>query len=102
MKSKVCARKRFVTSMLMTGLAGLFVVGSAALVSAAPLHRLSAEFQNADTLGTPEFSTTATPLAGGAGGTVVYDKTLSVPFKTVYVTFSGAGDTHNGAALLMT
>src|SRR6266446_1395950 len=102
MKSKVCARKRFVTSILATGLAGLFVVGSSALVSAAPLHRFSAEFQNTDSLDTPEVSTTATPLAGGAGGTVVYDKMLSVPFKMVYVTFSATGDTHNGAALLMT
>ena len=95
-------RKRFVTPILMTGIAGLFVVGSAALVSAAPLHRFSAEFQNKDSLGAPEVSTTATPLPGGAGGTVVYDKTLSVPFQTVYVTFSATGETHNGAALLMT
>ena len=102
MKSKVCARKLFVTSILATGLVGLFVAGSSALVSAAPLHRFSAEFQNTDSLGTPEVSTTATPLAGGAGGTVVYDKTLSVPFQTVYVTFSATGETHNGAALLMT
>jgi hypothetical protein len=61
---------------------------------ATALHRLSAEFQNSG-----EISTTVGPAAGG---TVVYDKTLKIPFKVAYITFSATGDTHGGSALLMT
>jgi hypothetical protein len=81
-------------------------IGSRALIFAAPLilaasvaisgglQRLSAEFQGAG----GEIATTATP---GAGGTVVYDKTLQIPKGVAYITFSAQGDTHDGAALLM-
>ena len=87
-------------------------IGSTALIFAAPLmlaasvatagglERLSAEFQSPG-----EISTTATPIAAGnpgaPGGTVVYDKTLNIPKGVAYITFSAQGDTHFGAALLM-
>ncbi len=102
-------------------------VGGKALIIAAPLvlaaniafpaalDRLSAEFQSGK-----EISTVATPAAapvpGAIGGTVVYDKTLSIPPGVAYITFSAQGDTHElftndpntptaipgtGAALLM-
>jgi hypothetical protein len=83
----------------------------ASLASAAGLDRLSAEFQSppAVTTGTNssvfgEIFTTATPILSGAGfpgGTVVYDKTLNIPPGVAYITFSAQGDTHDGAALLM-
>ena len=46
---------------------------------------------------------TSTVLPGplGTGGTLVYTKTLFVPRRTLFVTFSGTGDGHGGAALLM-
>jgi hypothetical protein len=69
-----------------------------ALVATA-LHRLSAEFQNG---ATSEISTTAGPGVAGAGGILVYDKTLTIPFPVAYITFSAQGDTHGGTALLMT
>ena len=88
-------------------------VGSKALGIAAPLllaagvaipaalDRLSAEFQSPG-----EITTTATPAAspvpGAPGGIVIYDKTLNIPPGVVYLTFSAQGDTHDGAALLMT
>jgi hypothetical protein len=56
----------------------LLVAGAATWASAAPLHRLSAEFQNSTNIGgSGEISTTATPADGGLP---VYQKTLSVPF----------------------
>jgi hypothetical protein len=68
------------------------------------LQRLSAEYQNNATVGGDgEVSTTAPALPGGTGGTVVYDKTVSVrgDVDVIYVTFSAQADVHNGTALLM-
>ena len=79
------------------------------------VQRLSAEFQNAG----GEIFTQATPAPspvppGAPGGSVVYDKTLTVPPGVAYITFSAQGDTHElldasntpipgtGSALLMT
>src|SRR5258708_11209446 len=79
------------------------------------VQRVSAEFQNAQ----GEISTLAPPAPspvppGAPGGSVVYDKTLTVPPGVAYITFSAQGDTHQlfdagnapipgtGAALLMT
>ena len=59
--------------------------------------RLSADFQNSST-GVNEASTNVRP---NEGGLLVYSKTLSIPFKVVYITFSAQGDSHNGSALLM-
>src|SRR5690349_13509665 len=77
-------------------LPALFVVFTVGLVSAAALQRLSAEFQRG------EISTTATPASSGGGGTVVYDKQISLPQSVAYISFSAQGDTHGGAALKMT
>jgi len=84
-----------VISTLLLATAGLVLAQS-------PLLRLSSEFQNSTTL-VNEVSTDAPALPGGAGGTVVYQKTLTVPdsVRVIYVTFSGQGDAHNGSALLM-
>jgi len=68
------------------------------------LQRLSAEFQNNTSLGgTGEVATVAPAAPGGAGGVVVYSKTVEIPndVDVFYVTFSGQGDVHNGSALLM-
>jgi len=79
----------------------LLAAASLALAQS-PLQRLSSEFQNSTTL-VNETSTDAPALPAGAGGTVVYQKTLTVPdnVRVIYVTFSGQGDVHNGSALLM-
>jgi hypothetical protein len=77
----------------------LLVAGGASRANAAPLQRMAADFQNNTTVGgTGEISTTATPTSGGL---LVYQKTLSIPFEVVYITFSAQGDVHNGSALLM-
>lgn len=90
-------------------LVGLLAVGMSTSASAqapGPVHRFSAEFQFTPS-GPVESSTTATPGAGGTGGTVTYSKTLFVPDHTLYVTISATGDAHtfnlaNVTALLMT
>lgn len=77
----------------------LLVASAATWSSAAPLHRLSAEFQNSTSIGgTGEIVTNATPAGGGL---LVYQKTLNIPFDVAYITFSAQGDAHNGSALLM-
>ena len=70
-------------------------------LAATALHRLSAEFQNAVSVGAVEIVTTVAPAAGGTGGEAKYTKTLSIPFNVVYITFSAQGDTHDGAGLAM-
>jgi len=85
-------------------LASLLVVAIATPANAqalGPVHRFSAEFQFSPP-GSPEISTVVPPGPGGTGGTTVYSKTLFIPYRTLFVTFSGTGDTHRGAALLMT
>ena len=76
-----------------------FVVASAvAIANAAALQRLSSEFQNeAPGSAGGEIFTSA-----GVPGTVVYDKLISLPQNVAYISFSAQGDTHGGAALLMT
>ena len=72
--------------------------------NATNLRRISAEFQNNQTVGgIGEISTTAVASAGGVGGTPVYTKTFTIPndIDVLYVTFSAQGDVHNGSALLM-
>lgn len=85
----------------MLALAAVLIAGAVTWANAAPLHRLSADFQNLGTTGSDEIFTNAAPLAGGAGGAVKYTKVLTIPFKVVYITFSGQADVHNGSALLM-
>ena len=66
------------------------------------LHRLVADYQNSTSLGpTGEIFTNAKPLPNGAGGTVTYTKSVQIPDNTVFITFSGQGDAHEGSALLM-
>jgi hypothetical protein len=86
---------RIGTSTLLLAAAVLFVATS---LRAAPLDRLSADFQNQG-----EQFTNAAPAAGGAGGSVVYRKTVEVPKgeEVIYITFSGQADVHTGSALLM-
>jgi hypothetical protein len=81
---------------------------AATFAMAAPLHRLSADFQNTAS-GANEVVTTAPPSATpvnpsttvAPAGNLVYTKSVSIPFDVAYVTFSAQGDAHNGAALLM-
>jgi hypothetical protein len=90
---------RTVTSTLALAAAGCLVAGS---LSGAVLNRLSSDFQNtAD--GVNEIATSAPALAGGAGGTVIYEKTVTVPdaLDVLFIEFEGQGDVHNGSALLM-
>ena len=79
---------RIVTSTLLLAAAVLFVATS---LRAAPLDRLSADFQNQG-----ERATSTLPEAGGAGGVVVYSKTVEVPKgeEVIYITFSGQADVH--------
>ena len=85
--------------LTMLALSGALVVAVITAANAAPLQRLVADFQNNTSVGGDgEISTTIRP---NEGGLLVYSKTLSIPFKVVYVTFSGQADVHNGSALLM-
>jgi hypothetical protein len=81
-------------------LAAIAIAVAAATANAGALLRLSTEFQSQT-----EIFTTAVPIAapspGAPGGTVVYDKTISIPLNVAYITFTAQADTHDGAALLM-
>jgi len=97
--------------LLVFVLATIVVLGMSTAASAQAIHRMSAEFQwTPGVAPLPEITTTILPTpfpAVAAGGKIVYTKTLFIPHKNVYVTFSGTGDTHAGpgglgAALLMT
>jgi hypothetical protein len=83
----------------------LLLVGAGAGIAQADgggLHRLAADYQNSTSLGTTgEIFTTATPGPNGTGGTVTYTKSVTIPDNTVFISFSGQGDAHNGSALLM-
>jgi hypothetical protein len=90
--------------LLLAGLVGVALMAGGP-VNAQNLLRLSAEYQNQQSLGgSGEVSTTVAPAANGGGGTVVYDKTLTIGgnVDVIYLNFSAQGDTHNGSALLMT
>jgi len=100
--------QRQLCTFLSATLAGLLLVAVATPANAqalGPVHRFSAEFQFSPP-GSPEITTAALPGPGGTGGTTVYSKTLFIPYRTLFVTFSATGDTHRGltggAALLMT
>lgn len=91
--------KRILRGLIVVSAMAVVTAGSAWRANAAPIQRLAADFQNNTSVGgSGEIFTTTTP---GAGGTLVYQKTLSIPFGVVYITFSAQGDTHNGSALLM-
>lgn len=97
--------KRNLRRILTMTLPALFVLGISTVVRAQPLgpvHRLAADFQWCDlTTFTNcfEIATTAPPGPSGtpSGGVVAYEKTLFVPFSTLYVTFSAQGDSHAGS-----
>jgi len=92
------------TLATLTVLTGLLTFGlwmpaeSSAQSTGFPLSRLSADFLNFDD---SESSTIVAALPNAEGGTVVYRKTVFVPFdqNVLYITFSATGDTHDGAAL---
>src|SRR5260370_15772672 len=85
--------------LTMMALSAALVVAAIAAANAAPLQRLSADFQNNTTIGGDgEIFTSIRPKEGGL---LVSSKTLSVPFKVVYITFSAQADSHHRAALLM-
>ena len=97
-------KRNFPTALVMV-LTALMVVGISTSVSAAgalgPVHRISADFQWCDPTTTPptncfEISTTELPGPSGeaSGGRVVFEKTVFVPMSTLFVTFSGQGDSH--------
>ena len=102
--------QRQLWTFLSATLAGLLLVAVATPANAqalGPVHRFSAEFQfTSDPLSVtgPEIVTNLPPALTppGAGGKVVYRKTLFIPYRTLFFTFSATGDTHGGAALLMT
>ncbi len=96
--------KRDLPISLVIVLTALMVVGISTWASAAaelgPVHRISADFQWCD-LGPPpvncfELATTAPPGPSGSasGGRVTFQKTVFVPMSTLFVTFSGQGDSH--------
>jgi hypothetical protein len=98
------------TLAALTVLVGLLTLGfwvpseGWAQSTGGPLSRLSADFKNFD-------ATESSTIVGvfpnsvdsvmGDDGTLVYRKTIFVPFdqNVLYITFSGVGDTHDGAAL---
>jgi len=86
------------TVLMIAGISTSVSEGAAAL---GPVHRISADFQWCDPTTTPptncfEISTTELPGASGeaSGGRVVFEKTVFVPMSTLFVTFSGQGDSH--------
>lgn len=106
--------KRDLRISLVMVLTALMVVGIPAWVSAqalGPVHRISADFQWCDLTtrtNCDELSTTELPGPDGSptGGRVTFQKTVFVPMRTLYVTFSGQGDSHalpggDSAALLV-
>jgi hypothetical protein len=91
---------RTLTSALALAAGGCLIAGS---LSAAPLERLSSDFQNTAS-GANEVSTSTAPGPNPlTGGFLAYSKTLTVPdtLDVLYITFSAQGDSHNGSALLM-
>jgi hypothetical protein len=72
------------------------IAASVSVARAGILRRLAAEFRAFDAT---EIVTTAPPAPGGLGGTVIYTKSVFVPFDSnvAYVTISTTADTHFGA-----
>jgi len=88
---------------LMTALpAGIFAVGVLAAGNAhgqfglGPIYRLAADFQWCDLATGVNCAEIETTLPPATGGRIVYQKTIFVPFPTLFVQFSGQGDTHQG------
>jgi hypothetical protein len=80
----------------------LGVVAVATLQAQTPLFRLAANYDgDAEKLAVAGAG--GDPLAGGAGGVLIYSKTVFQPQgkTTLFVTFSGTGDTHDGSTLAM-
>lgn len=101
MRTGLYRHTRTVTSTLALAAAGCLMAGS---LSAAVLNRLSSDFQNSTSIGgTGEISTNLPAMPAGAGGMVVYSKTVAVPdaVDVLFIEFEGQGDAHNGSALLM-
>jgi hypothetical protein len=101
MRNELYRDARTVTCTLFVAAAGLLGAGP---LSADPLNRLSADFQNNTSIGgSGEISTNLPPP-----GIVTYSKTVlgtsagKKNFDTLYVTFSAQGDEHNGSALALT
>src|SRR5712672_1303088 len=85
---------RTVTSTLALAAAGCLVAGS---LSAAPLERLSSDFQPGQVF------TSLAGANGGAGGLLTYQRAVAVPdaLDVLYITFSAQGNAHFGSALLL-
>jgi hypothetical protein len=94
-------------SVLALAAIGLMATGSAGAddrEDSLNLKRLSAEFQNNETVGGPAAGITdAAAGPAGTGGTIVYQKDVRVPddVDVLYITFSAEAHTLNGSALLM-
>jgi len=94
---KEAGMKRIVGGFLFLG-----VVAVATLQAQTPLFRLAANFDgDAEKFAVAGAGGNALP--GGTGGVLIYSKTVFQPNgkDTLFVTFSGTGDTHNGAKLAM-
>lgn len=103
---KLVINTQLTRAMLALAILAVATFTVATWASAAPLHRVGSDFQDASTLGQPEVVTTTTPSTCGAtpascGGTHVYTKSVNIPGSAVFITFTATGDTHDGAALLM-
>src|SRR5437870_5151007 len=84
-------------------LAALVVLLVAAPLRAqTPLFRLSANFDG-DSEKLAIAGAGGDAAAGGAGGVVIFSKTVFQPNgkNVLFVTFSGTGDTHSGSTLAM-
>jgi hypothetical protein len=75
----------------------VLAMGASAFAQQA-VFRYSAETQSG---AAPEIITSAAPAAAAGGGVVTYSKTFFNTHAVVYVSFDGAGGSHNGATLLM-
>lgn len=92
---------RLKQSVFVAAFTGLLITGMAGWVSAQDVDRLAATKQYDG-----ERITSVPAGVIGTDGLLVYSKAVFVPGKVtetaaLFVTFSGTGDTHGGAALLM-
>ncbi len=88
-------KTRLARAMLVMAIPAVAIFAVATWAGAAWLSRLVSDFQ------TGEITSLTAPAAGGTGGSHVYTKAVRIPFPVVFITFTGTGDTHGGAALLM-
>jgi len=99
-------KTRLGRAMLAMAIPAVATLAIATGAGAAPLQRLVSDFQDATSLGQDEVKTNTlpgacTPAGLGCGGTSVYTRSVNIPFSAVFITFTATGDTHDGAALLM-